>query len=183
MCTPGGPSPSRLRRATSPKGGGRSFSGSAPQAPPLGELSAARLTERASRPQATAPLAKGGGREAAGEFRTNGGAPEDSLRHGFAAPPPSEREACPAGDVGPPPLAQTPEKLHISIHLMEVGPHCVFFAAGWAKGLAKPGKIVYNNYCTRRCDGIGRRSGLKIRRWRQRGGPSPPTGTTKVLSR
>ena len=54
---PGGPSPSRLRRATSPKGGGRSLSRNAPQAPPLGELSAVRLTERASR------------REAAGGFR------------------------------------------------------------------------------------------------------------------
>ena len=28
-----------------------------------------------------------------------------------------------------------------------------------------------------RCDGIGRRSGFKIRRWRHRGGSSPPTGT------
>ena len=28
-----------------------------------------------------------------------------------------------------------------------------------------------------RCDGIGRRSGFKIRRWQQRGGSSPPTGT------
>ena len=31
---------------------------------------------------------------------------------------------------------------------------------------------------TSRCDGIGRRSGFKIRRWRHRGGSSPPTGTT-----
>ncbi len=28
-----------------------------------------------------------------------------------------------------------------------------------------------------RCDGIGRRSGLKIHRWRQRAGSSPATGT------
>ena len=28
-----------------------------------------------------------------------------------------------------------------------------------------------------RCDGIGRRSGLKIHRWRQRTGSSPVTGT------
>ena len=30
---------------------------------------------------------------------------------------------------------------------------------------------------TCRCDGIGRRSGLKIHRWRQRAGSSPATGT------
>lgn len=30
----------------------------------------------------------------------------------------------------------------------------------------------------RRCDEIGRRSGLKIRRWRQRTGSSPVTGTS-----
>ena len=30
---------------------------------------------------------------------------------------------------------------------------------------------------TSRCDGIGRRSGFKIRRWQHRGGSSPPTGT------
>ena len=30
---------------------------------------------------------------------------------------------------------------------------------------------------TCRCDGIGRRSGLKIHRWRQRTGSSPVTGT------
>ena len=30
---------------------------------------------------------------------------------------------------------------------------------------------------TRRCDGIGRRSGLKIHRWRHRAGSSPATGT------
>ena len=32
-----------------------------------------------------------------------------------------------------------------------------------------------------RCDGIGRRSGLKIHRWRQRTGSSPVTGTIKRL--
>ena len=32
--------------------------------------------------------------------------------------------------------------------------------------------------CICRCDGIGRRSGLKIHRWRQRTGSSPVTGTT-----
>ena len=31
-----------------------------------------------------------------------------------------------------------------------------------------------------RCDGIGRRSGLKIHRWRQRTGSSPVTGTKKA---
>ena len=31
-----------------------------------------------------------------------------------------------------------------------------------------------------RCDGIGRRSGLKIHRWRQRTGSSPVTGTTSL---
>ena len=35
-----------------------------------------------------------------------------------------------------------------------------------------------NVTCTGRCDGIGRRSGLKIHRWRQRTGSSPVTGTT-----
>ena len=33
-----------------------------------------------------------------------------------------------------------------------------------------------------RCDGIGRRSGLKIHRWRQRAGSSPATGTKKSRS-
>ena len=33
------------------------------------------------------------------------------------------------------------------------------------------------NMHTCRCDGIGRRSGLKIHRWRQRAGSSPATGT------
>ncbi len=51
-----------------------------------------------------------------------------------------------------------------------IGPNFIF-------ALAKRRNIVYNIFRTRRCDGIGRRSGLKIRRWRQRGGPSPPTGT------
>ena len=32
---------------------------------------------------------------------------------------------------------------------------------------------------TCRCDGIGRRSGLKIHRWRHRAGSSPATGTNK----
>ena len=31
-----------------------------------------------------------------------------------------------------------------------------------------------------RCDGIGRRSGLKIHRWRQRTGSSPVTGTKNI---
>ena len=34
----------------------------------------------------------------------------------------------------------------------------------------------------RRCDGIGRRSGLKIHRWQQRAGSSPATGTRKDIS-
>ena len=41
-----------------------------------------------------------------------------------------------------------------------------------------PPEIVYNKSRTCRCDGIGRRSGLKIHRWRQRTGSSPVTGTT-----
>ena len=40
-------------------------------------------------------------------------------------------------------------------------------------------KNIYFNY-TCRCDGIGRRSGLKIHRWRQRTGSSPVTGTKKA---
>ena len=32
-------------------------------------------------------------------------------------------------------------------------------------------------YCTRRCDGTGRRTGLKIPRWRHRAGSTPATGT------
>lgn len=43
--------------------------------------------------------------------------------------------------------------------------------------LAKQADIVYNVLRTCRCDGIGRRSGLKIRRQRWHGGSSPPTGT------
>ena len=40
---------------------------------------------------------------------------------------------------------------------------------------------VYNTPCsTRRCDGIGRRSGLKIHRWRHRAGSSPATGTKNI---
>ena len=40
-------------------------------------------------------------------------------------------------------------------------------------------KPYYNGaiYNTCRCDGIGRRSGLKIHRWRHRAGSSPATGT------
>ena len=34
----------------------------------------------------------------------------------------------------------------------------------------------------RRDGGIGRRSGLKIRRWQQRGGSIPPPGTIRGLS-
>ena len=37
--------------------------------------------------------------------------------------------------------------------------------------------IIYRNDYTCRCDGIGRRSGLKIHRWRHRAGSSPATGT------
>ena len=36
--------------------------------------------------------------------------------------------------------------------------------------------LIYENLISR-CDGIGRRSGLKIHRWRQRTGSSPVTGT------
>ncbi len=46
--------------------------------------------------------------------------------------------------------------------------------------LANGRVIVYNAFCTCRCDGIGRRSGLKIHRWRQRTGSSPVTGTIKA---
>ena len=35
---------------------------------------------------------------------------------------------------------------------------------------------------TCRCDGIGRRSGLKVHRWRHRAGSSPATGTNKSHS-
>ena len=38
--------------------------------------------------------------------------------------------------------------------------------------------IIISRFRTCRCDGIGRRSGLKIHRWRQRTGSSPVTGTT-----
>ena len=37
--------------------------------------------------------------------------------------------------------------------------------------------VLYNNRGICRCDGIGRRSGFKIRRWRHRVGSSPTTGT------
>ena len=41
-------------------------------------------------------------------------------------------------------------------------------------------RLVVNKFRrTCRCDGIGRRSGLKIHRWRQRTGSSPVTGTKK----
>ena len=42
-------------------------------------------------------------------------------------------------------------------------------------------KVMYNIFVALlcRCDGIGRRSGLKIHRWRQRTGSSPVTGTIK----
>ena len=43
--------------------------------------------------------------------------------------------------------------------------------------LAISGNIVYNKLRNCRCDGIGRRSGLKIHRWRHRAGSSPATGT------
>ena len=39
-------------------------------------------------------------------------------------------------------------------------------------------RFRYNNAVPCRCDGIGRRSGLKIHRWRQRTGSSPVTGTS-----
>ncbi len=39
--------------------------------------------------------------------------------------------------------------------------------------------ILYNHFRTCRCDGIGRRSGLKIHRWRHRAGSSPATGTNR----
>ncbi len=44
--------------------------------------------------------------------------------------------------------------------------------------LAQRRILLYNTFRTCRCDGIGRRSGLKIHRWRQRTGSSPVTGTT-----
>ena len=51
------------------------------------------------------------------------------------------------------------------------------------KTLAFFKNMVYNLFCsTRRCDGIGRRSGLKIHRWRHRAGSSPATGTRKTTS-
>ena len=46
--------------------------------------------------------------------------------------------------------------------------------------LAIVGKVLYIDILIGRCDGIGRRSGLKIRRWQHRGGSSPPTGTIVV---
>ena len=45
--------------------------------------------------------------------------------------------------------------------------------------LANYRTIPYNNACIMcRCDGIGRRDGLKIRWWRHRVGSSPTTGTS-----
>ena len=47
------------------------------------------------------------------------------------------------------------------------------------KGLEFLGRILYNiPVSTCRCDGIGRRDGLKIRWWRHRVGSSPTTGTS-----
>ena len=43
--------------------------------------------------------------------------------------------------------------------------------------LEKEAIMVYNIPACR-CDGIGRRDGLKIRWWRHRAGSSPATGTT-----
>ncbi len=51
--------------------------------------------------------------------------------------------------------------------------------SGTATGKTYDNGIAYN---TCRCDGIGRRSGLKIHRWRQRAGSSPATGTKKSLT-
>ena len=49
--------------------------------------------------------------------------------------------------------------------------------------LANYRTIPYNNACIMcRCDGIGRRDGLKIRWWRHRVGSSPTTGTTSEQS-
>ena len=41
-------------------------------------------------------------------------------------------------------------------------------------------RLAINHTHTCRCDGIGRRSGLKIHRWRHRAGSSPATGTKKA---
>ena len=49
--------------------------------------------------------------------------------------------------------------------------------SGTATGNAHPKTHSNHTFC--RCDGIGRRSGLKIHRWRQRTGSSPVTGTKK----
>ncbi len=46
--------------------------------------------------------------------------------------------------------------------------------------LAKEFFFMYNKHRTCRCDGIGRRDGLKIRWWRHRAGSSPATGTTEL---
>ena len=48
------------------------------------------------------------------------------------------------------------------------------------KTLANGREMLYTKWAHfRRCDGIGRRSGLKIHRWQQRAGSSPATGTRK----
>ena len=41
--------------------------------------------------------------------------------------------------------------------------------------------FLYNTLETCRCDGIGRRAGLKIRSWRQGAGSTPAAGTKKSL--
>ena len=49
------------------------------------------------------------------------------------------------------------------------------------KLLPRPGSCcIISCDFPRRCDGIGRRSGLKIHRWRQRTGSSPVTGTKPI---
>ena len=60
-------------------------------------------------------------------------------------------------------------------------PQAVFpslFSGGGNFPLEFAPRLRYNGRVTGRCDGIGRRSGLKIHRWRQRTGSSPVTGTT-----
>ena len=43
-------------------------------------------------------------------------------------------------------------------------------------------KYAIISYGACRCDGIGRRAGLKIQSWRQGAGSTPATGTTKKVS-
>ena len=57
-----------------------------------------------------------------------------------------------------------------------------FFCGFRQKVLAFSVFVLYNSPCTCRCDGIGRRSGLKIHRQRWRTGSSPVTGTIKETS-